>query len=147
MKLLISILTFFSLTSCDKDGSSTEPEPPFAVEGKIQIVAGSKTFAVSLFDNSAAKAFKLMLPLTLDMNDFNSNEKVGSLPNSITTTAINPCTIQIGDIMLYGSNRLVLFYETFSTSYTYTRIGKIHDTAGLKAALGSGNVTIKFEIE
>lgn len=88
-----------------------------------------------------------MLPLTLDMNDFNSNEKVGSLPNSITTTAINPGTIQIGDIMLYGSNRLVLFYETFSTSYTYTRIGKIHDTAGLKAALGSGNVTIKFEIE
>ena len=44
-----------------------------------------------------------------------------------------------------GSNCIVVFYETFKTSYSYTRIGKVKDTASLKKALGSGDVTIKFE--
>ena len=47
--------------------------------------------------------------------------------------------------MLFGSNCIVVFYETFKTSYSYTRIGKVKDTESLKKALGSGDVTIKFE--
>ena len=49
--------------------------------------------------------------------------------------------------MLYGSNCLVLFYETFASSYNYTRIGKVDNTAGLTEAVGSGNVNVIVEIQ
>lgn len=49
--------------------------------------------------------------------------------------------------MLYGSRTLVLFYETFSSSYSYTRIGVVDDVSGYVSALGSGNVTVSFELE
>lgn len=73
--------------------------------------------------------------------------KVCSLSGSLTTSASNPGTIRAGDIMLYGANSLVLFYETFSTSYSYTRIGRIDPVSGLKSALGRGDITVKFELE
>jgi len=78
------------------------------------------------------------------MRELNGNEKYFDLPNNLPTNASNPGTIQTGDLMLYGSNTLVLFYKTFSTSYNYTRLARI-DSPGLAAALGSGNATVKFE--
>lgn len=86
-----------------------------------------------------------MLPLTINMEELHGNEKYYYLDNSLPTESSNVGEINTGDIMLYGSDCLVLFYDTFDTSYSYTRIGYITDTAGLKDAVGSGSVTITFE--
>lgn len=48
--------------------------------------------------------------------------------------------------MLYGANTLVFFYKTFTTAYNYTKLGMVDDTTGLAAALGTGNVTVSFEV-
>lgn len=114
---------------------------------KISIRVNSKTFTATLLDNNSAKAFLEILPLTINMIELNGNEKYFDLPQSLPTNSSNPRTIQNGDLMLYGSRTLVLFYKTFSTSYSYTRLGRIDDTSGLAAALGSGNVTVTFEKE
>lgn len=158
MKLLIMILSLFTLTSCSPEDSfpdeeipmpptteqPSEPDPPQS--NTMEITIGIAVFTATLATNASVTAFKTMLPLTLSMSDFNSNEKVASLPHRLTTTAITPGTIQTGDIMLYGSSSLVLFYETFSTSYSYTKLAWIDNPIGLKVALGKGNVTITFEL-
>ncbi|MDE5593664.1 MAG: hypothetical protein K2I75_07015, partial [Clostridiales bacterium] len=42
---------------------------------------------------------------------------------------------------------VVLFYETFSSSYSYTRIGRVNDTDGYKSALGRSGVTVTFALK
>ena len=114
---------------------------------KMLVVVNNKTFTATLADNATAEAFKALLPLTLDMTELNGNEKYNYLSTSLPKNAVNPGTIHAGDIMLYGSSCVVLFYETFATSYTYTRIGAVDDPTELAQALGSGNVTVRFMIE
>ena len=62
----------------------------------------------------------------------------------MATDATNPGAISSGDLMLYGSDTLVLFYESFDTSYAYTRIGRLDAPDGLAEVLGAGNVTVAF---
>lgn len=103
---------------------------------KIKITGNAQIFTATLLNNSSAKAFKQLLPLTIKMVELNRNEKYADLQTSLPTNPSNPKTITIGDLMLYGSETLVLFYKTFSTSYSYTKLGQIDDVTDLASALG-----------
>ena len=111
----------------------------------INIIIGSKTFTATLADSETGEAFAALLPLSVTMNELNGNEKYHYLSSSLPTAAYQPGTIHAGDLMLYGNNCVVLFYKTFNTSYSYTRIGAIDNPSGLAAALGSSNVSVRFE--
>ncbi|HEY6978407.1 MAG TPA: cyclophilin-like fold protein [Chitinophagaceae bacterium] len=114
---------------------------------KMKITVNQKMFSATLYDNATTNAFKKLFPLTVDMIELNGNEKYVDLSRSLPTNAVNPVTIRNGDLMLYGSSTLVLFYKTFPTSYSYTSLGRIDDPRGLAPALGSGNITVTFEPE
>lgn len=110
----------------------------------IKISVGGQSFTATLADTKAAEEFAAQLPMTLDMSELNGNEKYYFLDGSLSTDSKVPDMIHTGDILLFGSSCIVLFYEDFSTSYSYTPIAHIEDTNGLKSVLGSGNVTISF---
>lgn len=112
---------------------------------KIEIIVGDRSFSAKLYHNETAQAFAAMLPLTLTMNELNGNEKYHNLAQAMPTDASRPSEIHAGDLMLFGSDCLVLFYESFSTSYSYTALGRIEDAEGLAEAMGAGSVTVTFQ--
>ena len=111
---------------------------------KITVTVNGKQFKATLENDATSNAFKDMLPLTLNMTELNANEKFAELPKPLPPNRNNPGTIEVGDILLYGSSTIVLFYKKFDTPYSYTKIGKIDKVDGLEAALGAGNVKVSF---
>lgn len=151
--LILACFIYVQLFACNKNeaiqlANTDNPNtPPNTNNKKMKIIISTNIFTATFNNNATATAFKAQLPMTINMTDLNANEKFFDLPNALPTNASNPGTIQNGDLRMYGSNTLVLFYKTFSTPYSYTPLGRIDNPAGLAAALGTGNVTVKFELE
>ena len=146
----LSCLIWIQLFACCNKNNETISSPHSVLNTdsmKLKITIGTNAFIATLYNNATVTAFKTRLPLTINMKELNGNEKYFDLPDNLATNASNPGTIQTGDLMLYGSNTLVLFYKSFSTSYNYTRLARIDNPSELAAALGSGNVTVRFELQ
>lgn len=110
---------------------------------KVYININRQKLEVDLENNSTVSAFTKMLPLELSMNDLNSNEKYAYLDNSLPTNTYSPKHIEAGDVMLFGDNCLVIFYESFDTSYSYSKIGHINNLP----ELDGGNVSVNLSTE
>lgn len=142
----------FTLGACDaaQPGASspstatTAAAPVQPEESRMWMTVGERRFSITLADTEAARAFAALLPLTLDMQDLNANEKKYDLPNALPTDTIQPGTIHTGDLLLWGSRTVVVFYETFNSPYSYTRLGRLDNASGLPQALGRGDVRVKF---
>ncbi len=151
-----SIITFLSCFICIQlfacctkptEMAANHIQASHADSAKLKIIVGTNVFTATLYDNATVTAFKATLPLTIDMKELNGNEKYVDLAANLPANASNPGTIKTGDLMLYGANTLVLFYSSFSTSYTYTPMGRIDNTSGLSAALGRSNVMVTFALQ
>lgn len=134
--------TVSGITSSDTEDTIQEGEMI-----KIQVMIGTHTFSARLFDNETTKVLVKQLPMTLDMSELNGNEKYYYLPENLPTDSKMPDGLHSGELMLYGSNCVVLFYKDFSSSYSYTPLGYIEDVSGLISALGSGSVEVTFSRE
>ena len=116
-------------------------------ENRVIIDVGGKTFTVVMYDNKTADEFISRLPLTIEMNELNGNEKYYNFQSSFATHNKPAGRIHSGDLKIYGDNCLVLFYDSFTSGYSYTSIGYISETDGLAQALGKGNITVRFSLE
>ena len=110
----------------------------------VNIKVGKKTFEAIFYDNKTAHALLKKMPVKYKMFELNSNEKYRYLNYSLPVREQKVTRIKSGDIMLYGSDCLVVFYKSFSTTYRYTKIGRISNTKGLKKAAGRGRVTVRL---
>lgn len=167
LSLILSAAIFLSaLTACDSApvppltpvptptpavASPLTPSPTPKIQDidgmtNISITIGNTVFSAKLYDNDAANALTELFPLTVDMTELNGNEKYYYLSNSFPADSQQLGSVNAGDLMLYDSDCLVLFYESFNTSYSYTKLGYIEDASGLTAALGKGNVQVAFGV-
>jgi hypothetical protein len=141
-------LTFAFLAS-----AATEPfhavgsgKPAASKEKTMWMTVDARRFAVTLEDNATVRAFVELLPANFDMVELNGNEKYAKLPRSLPTAAERVGSIRAGDVLLYGDDTLVVFYEALRSGYSYTRIGRIETPAGLGAALGPGGPRVSFSL-
>ena len=97
-----------------------------------------------LKETEAAKQFKEKLPFTVKMTNFNQNEVYYEFSDDFKKNEKSVGRNNIGDIHLYKSNTLVLFYKTFDTTYKYTEIGKLLNTNNLEKVIGTNDVLVQW---
>ena len=112
---------------------------------RVKVTVGDKVYMAELEDNETAEELVKRMPLEFRMNELNGNEIFYNLSELLPADARNVGSIHAGDLMLYGDDCMVLFYEDFQTSFSYTRIGHLESADGLSDVIGSGDVTVRFE--
>ena len=125
-----------------------DPEGPNEVSGEkmssITIRVNDHEYKVKVADNAAAQEFASSTPFELPMIELNGNEKYYQGSDKLKAEEYNPGHIEAGDLMLYGDDCIVLFYKSFDTTYSYTRLGWVENPEDLEEVLGSDNVTVIF---
>lgn len=134
--------------------SQTAPEIPAETEREnaemtLKMTIGETEVKVKWEDNESVDALKELCkdaPLTISMSMYGGFEQVGPIGARLPSDDVQTAT-GAGDIVLYSSNQIVVFYGT--NSWAYTRLGHItdRDADGMRALLGNGDVTITISTE
>lgn len=152
-KSFIILGSCFLLSGCmqnqvDQDLNVQENQPEEFNEGveqmRITATINEIEYEIILEDNNTTRAFMDLLPLTIKMDDLNNNEKYFYLDAALPSDSYNPGTIQPGDFMLYGNNCIVLFYKSFQSNFSYTKLGTFKNTDGLQVIAESTSIEVTF---
>lgn len=111
----------------------------------LYVTINEQSSKIILYENQTTKELKEILPMSFSMEDLHRNEKFVYLNQNFTTNAQAVSQIQKGDVMLYGSDCFVIFYESFPTTFQYTPIGRIEDLNLLDEV--AGNVVVQVHLE
>ena len=137
-----NIYEFGGIITWTGDIVTTEEEENTA----MQVWINGAAFPAALEDNGTAQAFAALLPMELHMTELNGNEKYHYLMSGLPSAPEKTGHIEAGDIMLFGDDCVVVFYQSFDTPYSYTRIGRILRLDSLEEQLGSGDVDVVFAL-
>ncbi len=115
---------------------------------RMNIEIGNTVLTATLVENSSVDALKETLskgPITVNMRDYGSMEKVGSLGMDLPRND-EQITTEAGDIILYQGSEFVIYYAP--NSWNFTRLGKINNVSPeeLRGILGDGNVIITLSL-
>ena len=143
--IIITGIIFFiknnnNIETNNKEINNYKEEDNNIMNNNLKIEINNKEYIINIENNDTTNELIKLLPLELDMKDLNNNEKYIYLNNNLPTNEYNPNYINKGDVMLFGNNCLVIFYKSFNTSYSYTKIGHIDNLDDLD----NNNITIKI---
>ena len=151
-RIIILIIISLFIFGCNKEDNNVEKnnnnENNININNdkkvsSMKVIINNKEYIINLEDNDSSKKLVELLPLEVNMNELNGNEKYVYLDSKLPIDEYKPKHINKGDVMLYGNNCLVIFYKSFDTSYSYTKIGHIDNLDDLD----NKDVLVKFKIE
>ena len=141
-KALIIISIFILMLLYNK------PEHAYANDDVFYIDTGTRQLKVLMEDNSSAAELRTMLEnddIIIETSGNGGFEQYGDLGKSIVSDdkSING---KAGDVLLYNSRYICIFYG--SNTYSYTRIGSVQDVdeSELKDILSGDNMTITLTL-
>lgn len=144
----IFALSILFITGCSeqenikvKKNNNKTVEKSNEVIKDMKIEINNKEYSINLEENETTKKLIELLPLELNMDELNGNEKYVYLDTNLPTYSYSPKHINAGDVMLFGNNCLVIFYKSFDTTYSYTKIGHIDNLPDL----GNEGIVIKIK--
>ena len=144
--IILIIISIFVIVGCTKqeDDSILKNDNKSNINeviSSMKIIIDENEYILNLENNETAISFVNTLPQEFNMNELNGNEKYVYLNNDLPTNSYSPKHINAGDVMLFGNNCLVIFYKSFDTVYSYTKIGHIDNLPDL----GNNNILVKFQ--
>ena len=140
-------MRFMENIAKEEPAEPTVPAIPKEENLSMNITVGNRVFTAKMYDNETTQALIAQLPMTVNMSELNGLEKFYDLPSDLPAeSTVRPALIHAGEIMIWSSNTLVLFYNTFSNSNEYVKVGYIEDISGLASALGKGSVQVTFSV-
>ena len=117
-------------------------------QSSMKMKIGDTAVQVKWEENESVEALKKLAAngLTIQMSMYGGFEQVGSIGSRLPSRDVQTNTSS-GDIVLYSSSQMVVFYG--SNSWAYTRLGKITDRSAdeMRELLGRGDVTITLSAE
>lgn len=119
-----------------------------SAQTKIHIAIDGQSMIAELIDNAATRSLVERLssgPITISMNNYGGFEKVGALPWSLPSEDKYIST-KPGDIMLYTSNNLVIFYGENSWDYTPLGILETTDPKVISEFVGTGTKQVTLSL-
>lgn len=163
--IIITVLALiFTLVSCGRttsipttvDSQPTMQEPDTKTQTNeddeimnktLFLKIGNTEVNVNWLDNDSVSALKKLAKdsLIVEMHMYGGFEQVGSLGSAITSSD-KKITTNPGDIVLYSSDQIVIFYD--SNTWAYTKLGHINLSKNeLADLLGNGDVTITISLK
>ena len=120
-----------------------KPVPTLVIEANDHI------FYADPEDNSSADALIEKLStgeIELELHDYGSFEKVGSLPWNLPRNDESITTVP-GDVILYQGNQITIYYD--KNTWDFTRLARIGGVTkeDLLDVFGEGDVTVKMWVE
>lgn len=135
-------------TQTDGIETATNQKATMMETNQMKIQIGEGVLTATLADNTSVAALKEALaagPITIEMRDYASMEKVGPLGFDLPRND-EPIAAEAGDLILYQGNAFVIYYAP--NSWNFTRLGKVDgvSAAELKAILGAGDVAVTLSL-
>lgn len=135
-------------TASTEPDTTAEPDDDTEEVAMATVTLDSVSVEIILADNVTVQDLASRSPIELTVTDYGGKEKVGTLPFSPEGRQdLTPTRVNKGEVYLYGSNSLVIFYVSEPNQWGgYTPLGVLRDPDVLDAFIGSGEtaVTIDF---